>query len=104
MTAKRRLTAWCWQFVSRLASSINGKNVVCLVKNVHETTCNHNMKWALALGAKKGTGTSGLSAHIKKKHPTQNQATKVKLGTSAERKAPVAAAIGEEIALKLKND
>ena len=30
---KTRLTAWCWQFVSRFAPSIKGKNVVCLVKN-----------------------------------------------------------------------
>ena len=60
------------------------------------------MKWAPALGTKKETGTSGLSAHIEKKHPTQNQAAMAELGTSAERKAPVVAAIGEEFAQKLK--
>ena len=101
---KRRLTAWCWQFVSRFAPSINGKNVVCLVKNGDGTTFNHPMKWAPALGTKKRTRTSGLSAHIEKKHPTQYQAAMSELGTSAERKAPVAAAIGEKFARKKKND
>ena len=88
--------------MSRFAPSINGKNVVCLVKNADEITCNHLMKWTPVLGTKKGTGTSGLSAQIEKKHPTPYQAAKVELGTSTERKAPVAAAISEEFARKLK--
>ena len=43
---KKKLTAWCWQFVSRFTPSINGKNVVCLVKRGDDTPCNHLMTWA----------------------------------------------------------
>ena len=38
----------------------------------------------------------------RKKHPTQYQATMVELGTSVERKVPVAVALGEEVTRKLK--
>ena len=62
------------------------------------------MKWAPALGTKERTRTSGLSAHIEKKHPTQYQVAMSELGTSAERKAPVAAAIGEKFARKRKEN
>ena len=44
--------------------TINDKNVVCLVKKVDGTDGNHLMKWTPAEGNKRGTGTSGITAHI----------------------------------------
>ena len=76
---KKKLAAWCWQFVSRITPSINGMNDVCLVKRDDDTPCNHLMTWAPSSseGGKnqKGTGTSGLNSHIQKKHPNQYKAS-----------------------------
>ena len=44
---KRRLTVWCWQFVSRFSPSINDKNVPCLVKQRNGKTFDHLMKLSL---------------------------------------------------------
>ena len=38
---KRKLTTWCWRFVSRFTPTINVKNVACFVKKVDGTACNH---------------------------------------------------------------
>ena len=55
------------------------------------------MKWSPGdSNNKKGTGTTGLANHIKKKHPTQYKGAMELKGTKEERNAPVAAAIGEE--------
>ena len=64
VSGKRKLTAWCWQFVSRFTPTINDKNVVCLVKKVDGTACNHLMKWTPSEDNKRGTGTSGMTTHI----------------------------------------
>ena len=96
VSGKRKLKAWCWRFVSRFTPTINEKNVVCLVKKVDGTTCNHLMKWAPSEGNKRGTGTSGMTTHIKNKHPDQYKEAMKDVGTTEERKAPVTAAIGEE--------
>ena len=52
---KRRLTSWCWQFVSRFSPTINDKNVLCLGKKRDGKTCNHLMKWTPSDGSKEGT-------------------------------------------------
>lgn len=67
-----------------------------MVKKVDGTTCNHLMKWTPSEGKKKGTGTSGMTTHIKNKHPDQYSEAIKDVGTKEERNAPVAAAIGEE--------
>ena len=95
---KRKLSAWCWRVVSRFTPSINDKNVVCLVKRGDGSSCNHLMKWTPSKDGKKGTGTSGLISHIEKKHPDKYKEIMEEVSTSEERKAPVAAAIGEELA------
>ena len=92
---KRRLTSWCWQFVSRFSPSINDKNVLCLVKQRNGKTCDHLMKWTPSHGSKKGTGTSGLIKHLQVAHPAMVKKIEDEIGTSEERKAPIRAAIGE---------
>ena len=96
MAGRRKLTAWVWRYVSRFAPTINDKNVLCLVKAADGTACKHLMKWSPGDSNKKGTGTTGLANHIKKKHPTQYKEAMELIGTKEERNAPVAAAIGEE--------
>lgn len=97
MAGRRKLTAWVWRYVSRFAPTINDKNVLCLVKAADGTACKHLMKWSPGdSNNKKGTGTTGLANHIKKKHPTQYKEAMELIGTKEERNAPVAAAIGEE--------
>ena len=54
------------------------------------------MKWSPGDSNKKGTGTTGLANHIRKKHPTPYKEAMQLIGTKQERNAPVAAAIGEE--------
>ena len=83
-------------FVSRFTATINDKNVVCLVKKVDGAACNPLMKWTPSEGNKRGTGTSGMTTHIKNKHPDQYKEAMKDVGTTEERKAPVTAAIGEE--------
>ena len=98
VSGKRKLTAWCWRFVSRFTPTINDKNVVCLVKKVDGTTCNHIMKWTPGEGKKKGTGTSGITTHIQNKHPTQYKEAMGwigEAGSTGAKKAPVSAVIGE---------
>ena len=76
---------------------MNDKNVLCLEKAADGTTCKHLMKWSPGHNNNmKGTGTTGLANHIKKKHPTQYKEATELIGTKVERSAPVAAAIGEE--------
>ena len=50
--------------MSRFTPTINDKNVVCLVKKVDGTACNHLMKLTPSEGNKRGTGTSGMTTHI----------------------------------------
>lgn len=96
-SGKRKLTAWCWRFVSRFTPSIDEKNVVCLVRSGDGTPCHHLMKWSGSGDNNRGTGTSGLSTHIENKHPDKYEEAMKELGTSQKRRAPVAAAaIGEE--------
>ena len=64
VSGKRKLTAWCWRFVSRFTPTINDKLVVCLVKKVDGTACNHLMKWTLSEGNKGGRETSAMTTHI----------------------------------------
>lgn len=94
---KRALKAWVWRFVSRFSPSINNKNVVCMVKKIDGTTCSHLMRWTAAVGTKKGTGTSGLNNHIQKVHTSTYEEVIKELGTTAQRKEPVAVAIGEKM-------
>ena len=55
------------------------------------------MKWSPGdCNNKKGTGTTGLANHIRKKHPTPYKEAMELIGTKQESNAPVAAAIGEE--------
>ena len=65
--------------MSRFTPSINGKNVVCLVKRDDDTPCNHLMTWAPSSSEggnnQKGMGTSGLNSHIQKKNPYQYKAS-----------------------------
>ena len=97
MVGRSKLTAWVWQYVSRFAPTINDENVLCLVKAADGTACKHLMKWSPGdSNNKKGTGTTGLANHIKKKHPTQYKEAMELIGTKEERNAPVAAAISEE--------
>ena len=97
MVGRSKLTAWVWQYVSRFAPTINDKNVVCLVKKAGGTACNHHMNWSPGDGKNKnGTGTTGLANHIRKMHSTQYKEAIELIGTTEERNAPVAAAIGEE--------
>ena len=60
------------------------------------TACKHLMKWSPGDSNKKGTGTTSLANHIKKKHPTQYKEAMELIGTKEDRNVPVAAAIGEE--------
>ena len=55
------------------------------------------MKWEPSEGQNKGTGTSGLCKHIKHKYPHQYDEAMKDEGSTAEKKAPVAAAIGKEM-------
>ena len=83
--------------MSRFAPTINDKNVVCLVKKADGTACNHLMKWSPGDSKNnKGTGTTGLANHIRKKHSTQYKEAMELISTKEERNAPVAAAIGVE--------
>ena len=68
---KRKLTEWCWRFVSRFTSTINDENVACLVKKADGIACNHLMKWTLSEGNKRGTGTSGMTTHIQNSCPAE---------------------------------
>ena len=82
--------------MSRFAPTIDDKNVLCLVKEADATSCKHLMKWSPGdSNNKKGTGTTGLANHIKKKHPIKYKEA-MELIDTKERNAPVAAAIGEE--------
>ena len=81
--------------MSRFAPTINDKNVLCLVKAADGIACKHLMKWSPGDSNKKGTGTTSLANHIKKKHPTQYKEAMELIGTE-ERNARVAAAIGEQ--------
>ena len=92
---KRRLTSWCWQFVSRFSPSINDKNVLCLVKQRNGKTCDHLMKWTPSDGSKKRAGTYGLIKHLEVAHSAMVKKIRDEIGTSEERKAPIRAAIGE---------
>ena len=62
VSGTRKLTDWCWRLVRRFTPTINDENVVCLVKKVDGTACNH-LKWTPSEG-KRGTGTSGMTTHI----------------------------------------
>ena len=76
---------------------MNNKNVACLVKKVLELPATTSfMKRIPSEGNKRGTGTSGMTTHIKNKHPDQYKEAMKDVGTTEERKAPVTAAIGEE--------
>ena len=44
VSGKSKLTVWFWRFVIRFTPTIDDKNVVCLVKKVDGTACNHLMK------------------------------------------------------------
>ena len=68
-----------------------------VVKNEDGDPCKHLMKWEPSEGQNKGTGTSGLCKHLKHKHPHQYDEAMKDEGTTAEKKAPVAAAIGKEM-------
>ena len=96
MAGRRKLTAWVWRYVSRFAPTINDKNILCLMKAADGTACKHLMKWSPGDRNKKGTGTTGLANHTKKKHIRQYKEAMELIGTEEERNAPVAAAIGEE--------
>ena len=96
MAGRRKWTAWVWRNASRFAPTINDNNVLCLIKAADGTACKHLMKWSPGDSNKKGTGTTGLANHIKKKHPTQYKEAMELIGTKQDRNAPVAAAIGEE--------
>ena len=89
MAGRRKLTAWVWRYVSRFAPTINDKNVLCQVKATDGTACKHLMKWSPRDSNKKGTGTTGLANHIKKRHPTQYKETMEFICTKEERNAPV---------------
>ena len=92
---KKKLTSWCWRFVSRFTPSINGKNVVCLVKKGDGTPCNHLMKWSPSGGGNKGSGTTGLMRHLEGAHAEAVKQAKEEEGSQEERKASIKAAIGE---------
>ena len=73
MPGRRKVTAWVWRYVSRFAPTVNDKNVLCLVKAADGTDCIHLTKLSAGDSNKKGTRTTGLANHIKKKHPTQQK-------------------------------
>ena len=50
---------------------------------------------------KRGTRTSDSTSHIEKKYPDKYKEIVEEVGTSEERKAPIAAAIGKELASRL---
>ena len=66
------------------------------MKAADGTACKHLMKWSPGDRNKKGTGTTGLANHIKKKHPTQYKEAMELIVTKEEKNAAVAAAISEE--------
>lgn len=93
---KKKLTAWCWRFVSRFIPTINDKNVVCLVKKLDGTPCHHLMKWTPSSAGKRGSGTSGLNKHLEKCHKDVVKEARKEGGTEEERKGPIRAAIGKK--------
>lgn len=92
---KKKLTAWCWRFVSIFTPTINDKNVICLLKRVDGTPCNHTMKWTPSAGNKKGSGTTGLNKHLTNFHKAAVEAAVEEAGTEEDKQGPIRAAIGE---------